>query len=58
MRSALAERRTAVRVRVPLMLDPDDVAALDSWARDQDIETRTGAVKALIRRATRPERKS
>lgn len=58
MRSALAERRTVARVRVPLTLDPEDVTALDTWARANDIETRGGAVRALIRRATRAAKDS
>ena len=56
MRTASAERRTPVRARIPLDLDPADIEALDRFATANDFPSRNAAVRALIRRADRASR--
>jgi hypothetical protein len=56
MRSALnAERRTAVRARVFLDLEPSDVERVDAFADELGVATRAGALRVLVRRALKAE---
>ena len=55
MRSAYAERRPVARARIMLVLPEDELTDLDGWAVGAGIETRSAALRRLLKSGLRAE---
>lgn len=56
MRTAIPVRGAAMRARILIALDPEDVEQVDEWARKSGLETRSGALRFLLKKALRTVR--